>query len=180
MGQEMVRLRRIETDEQLEPPLVLASEYGAWALEQARLEYGIDLSSESERGLSVGLAGLLTDRGRLYLAERGDEPVGIAGLKPIDARVAEIKRMYVRPSSRGLGVGRMLLHRLLDDARELDYGLVRLESAAFMRSAHALYRSFGFEPTPPYEGREFADIRAVDDISVFMALRLEPTPPPPN
>jgi GNAT superfamily N-acetyltransferase len=41
-----------------------------------------------------------------------------SGLKPIDPRVAELKRMYVRPGFRGLGVGRMLLQRLRDDARD--------------------------------------------------------------
>lgn len=84
--------------------------------------------------------------------------------------VAEIKRMYVAPSARGLGVGTTILTRLIDDAREFDYGTIRLESAAFMHDAHALYRRFGFVEIEPFAGREFEHIRGAAAIQVFMAL----------
>jgi GNAT superfamily N-acetyltransferase len=99
-------------------------------------------------------------------------PVGIGGLKPVSAEVAEIKWVYVRPSARGRGVGRALLERLLDDARQLSFDVVRLQSAAFMAEAHALYRSFGFADVPPYEGHEFETVPGAEKIEVFMALEL--------
>jgi GNAT superfamily N-acetyltransferase len=151
---------------------VLAKEYGEWAVRVAKSEYGIDAQAESEHGLSTSIEQLLQPRGRLYLAEIDGVPVGLGGLKPVAKEIAEIKRMYVRPAGRGRGVGRRLLQRLLDDAGELGFGLVRLESAAFMREAHALYRSFGFEEIAPYEGREFAAIPDAEKIQVFMALDL--------
>ena len=60
------------------------------------------------------LPGLLGARGRLVVARLGDEPVGVGTLKPVDDTTAEIKRMYVRPSAQGHGVGRALLTRLVD------------------------------------------------------------------
>lgn len=50
---------------------------------------------------------------------------------------------------------------------------LRLESAAFMREAHGLYRSFGFENISPFEGREFEGIEGSEKIQVFMALDLD-------
>jgi GNAT superfamily N-acetyltransferase len=172
MGRGELRLRRAESREETEAAVVLAREYGAWAVGVAKSEYGIDAEAESEQGLSTSIDELLQPRGRLYLAEIDGIPVGLGGLKPVSEEIAEIKRMYVRPSARGRGVGRKLLERLLDDAHVLGFRLVRLESAAFMREAHALYRSFGFDSVAPYEGREFAAIAGAEEIQIFMALDL--------
>lgn len=110
-------------------------------------------------------------RARLYIAEINSEPVGIGALRPLDAHEAEIKRMYVRPSSRGLGVGREILQRLIDDARALGYKTIRLDSARFMHEAHALYRSFGFVPSGPHKW-EFESIPELRKTAVFMRLDL--------
>jgi ribosomal protein S18 acetylase RimI-like enzyme len=139
----------------------------------ANAEYGIDVEAESQRGLSTSIEELLQPRSRLYLAEKGPNLVGLGGLKSVSDEIAEIKRLYVRSSARGRGVGRVLLQQLLADARELGFRVVRLESAAFMREAHGLYRSFGFEDIAPYEGREFAAVEGAMEIQVFMALNLE-------
>jgi predicted N-acetyltransferase YhbS len=79
--------------------------------------------------------------------------------------------MYVRPSSRGLGVGRAILQRLIDDARGLGYRTIRLDSARFMREAHALYRRFGFVPSSPHKW-EFESMPALRETAVFMRLDL--------
>jgi GNAT superfamily N-acetyltransferase len=150
--------------------LVLAKEYGAWAVHVAKSEYGVDAEAESEEGLSTSIADLLQPRGRLYLAERNGTPVGLGGLRPVSDATAEIKRVYVRPSGRGRGIGRAIVEKLLGEARELGFTRIRLESAAFMREAQNLYRSFGFFEVEPYEGREFAGIDGAEEIQVFMAL----------
>jgi GNAT superfamily N-acetyltransferase len=112
-------------------------------------------------------------RARLYVAEIASEPVGMGGLRPLAADEAEIKRMYVRPSARGQGVGRAILQRLIDDARALRYMTIRLDSAPFMHEAHALYRSFGFTPSRPPESWEFESVPALREIPVvFMSLDL--------
>jgi GNAT superfamily N-acetyltransferase len=163
----------IQPDGDLSDAALLAAEYAAWARERANVDYGIDLESESEGQLLIDLDAMRLPRARLYVAEINGKPVGIGGLRPLDDDEAEIKRMYVRASFRGLGAGGMILRRLVDDARKLGYRTIRLESAAFMHEAHALYRRFGFVPTRSYAGREFEQIRAVDDIAVFMVLELE-------
>jgi GNAT superfamily N-acetyltransferase len=100
-------------------------------------------------------------------------PVGLGGLKPVSLEIAEIKRMYVRPSARGRGIGRALVNKLLADARTLDFRVARLESAAFMSASHALYRSVGFTEVEPFEGSEFAAIPGAADIQIFMELVLD-------
>jgi GNAT superfamily N-acetyltransferase len=166
-------LRGVDSEEAVRSAIALAREYGAWAVELAKREYGIDAQAESEKGLSTSIEELLVPRGRLYLVELERLPVGLGGLKPISDEIAEIKRMYVQPSARGHGLGRQLLEQLLADAHTLDFRLIRLESAAFMTEAHALYRSAGFTDIPPYEGREFADIPGAAEVQVFMALHLQ-------
>lgn len=120
-------LRGVDSEEAIRWAIALAREYGAWGVELAKPEYGIDAQAESGQGLSTSIEELLVPRGRLYLVEREGLPVALGGLKPISDEIAEIKRMYVRPSARGHGLGRQLLEQLLADARALDFRLVRLE-----------------------------------------------------
>jgi GNAT superfamily N-acetyltransferase len=159
--------------------MTLAREYGEWARARAEADYGIVVGSEGEGGLSIDLDGLLDTRARLYVAEVGDDAVGIGGLKPLSGDAAEIKRMYVRPAGRGLGIGKALLRQLIDDARALGFQTLRLETTAFMPEAQALYRSFGFAATDAYEGREFADVPGAAEIQTFMALDLTNHDPEP-
>ena len=62
--------------------MALAREYDAWAVEQAKREYGIDAQVESEQGSAPSIDELLVSRGRLYLVERVGVPVGLGGVKP--------------------------------------------------------------------------------------------------
>ncbi len=154
------------------PVVLLSREYTKWARGRVLEDHGISLEFESERDLFLDIEGLQEPRARLYIAEVDGEPVGIGGLKPLSATEAEIKRMYVRPSSRGLGAGRAILERLIDDAHALGYRTIHLDSAPFMHEAHALYRRFGFVPSSPHKGWEFESAPAVHDIAVFMSLDL--------
>ena len=89
--------------------------------------------------------------GRLYVALLGDEPVGCVALRPTkEEGVSELKRLYVRPSARGLGAGRLLTGAVIDAARQQGYGRIRLDTIASMEKARALYRSFGFAEIPAY------------------------------
>jgi putative acetyltransferase len=95
--------------------------------------------------------------GCIVLAFAGDEAVGIGCMQRIGTTTAEIKRMYVRPSSRGGGLGRALLDRLVETARATGYQSLRLDSPDFMVTAHALYRSSGFVDIEPYAESEIPD-----------------------
>jgi len=166
-------LRRLEARGDLPSAEALAREYGEWALARAGAEYGVVSESEGlERQVGGGLEGLLEGRARLYLAEVRKEPAGLVGLKPLSAEAGEVKHLYVRPGFRGLGIARTLLQRLVEDARSLDYRVLRLETTAFMPEAQALYRRFGFVESSAYEGGEFGDMPGAAEILTFMELEL--------
>jgi len=75
-------------------------------------------------------------------------------LRPLDAadypNAAEMKRLYVRPAFRGMGLGRQLTEAILDAARGADYACVLLDTLDDMEAARTLYEDLGFEEVPPY------------------------------
>lgn len=154
----------------------LVREYVEWAAQVALAAHGIELGFTTDEAVRAAVDDLRGPGARLYLAERGPggEPLGVGGSKPLKGVPGEVelKRMYVRPAARGLGAGRALLARLVEDARAAGMGAVRLESATFMPEALALYRSAGFADTGPYRGREFHGFSPLEGVSVFMALPL--------
>jgi putative acetyltransferase len=89
--------------------------------------------------------------GCLLLATSGNEPAGCVALKKSADGVCEMKRLYVRSSTRGTGLGRALAERIVGEARQLGYKAMRLDTVpSVMGSAVALYRSLGFREIPPY------------------------------
>ena len=83
---------------------------------------------------------------------------GVA-LQRIDASRAEMKRLYVPPSARGLGVGRKLVAQLLSDAQAIGYSQVVLDTLPTMSEAQRLYRQFGFRDIEPYRPNPIAGTR---------------------
>ena len=96
----------------------------------------------------------------------GEEPVACGGVTRYDETTAEIRRMYVAPSARGRGLSRAVLEALENEARQLGYEFVRLETGDRQPEAIKLYASSGFEPIPRYG--PFAD----DPRSVCFEKRL--------
>jgi GNAT superfamily N-acetyltransferase len=90
-------------------------------------------------------------QGKLLLAVRGDEALGCVGLRALESDLCEMKRLYVRPAARGLGLGRRLIESVIHYAREIDYSRMRLDTVqGLMDRAIGLYREFGFRETEPY------------------------------
>ena len=89
--------------------------------------------------------------GELLLAKRGDHVLGCIALKALEPpRVAEIKRLFVRPQARKTGVGQALVAAVIAVARQLGYGEIKLDTLAEMEGAIVLYKRNGFAPIPPY------------------------------
>jgi putative acetyltransferase len=88
--------------------------------------------------------------GVLLLAYERESPIGVVALRQLERGVCEMKRMYVRPSGRGRGVGRALSDRLIALAVGLGYVTMRLDTLSTMDAALGLYRSLGFREIPAY------------------------------
>lgn len=88
--------------------------------------------------------------GTLLLARSDNDVVGCVGVRPIDDRTAEMKRLYVRPSGRGLGLGRTLAEAAIRFATATGYDRMRLDTLPTMDRAQELYRSLGFMPIDAY------------------------------
>ena len=89
-------------------------------------------------------------RGALILARAGGEPAGVVGLRPLDRRACEMKRLYVRPAHRGSGLGRLLAEAVIAAGRARGYRVMRLDTIPSMGAAIELYRALGFRPIPAY------------------------------
>ena len=89
--------------------------------------------------------------GIILVKEKGpDEFAGCVGIRKSDGRVAELKRMYIRPAHRHQGLGEHLLNLAIDLAKQLNYKKIRLDTMNSMTSAIKLYLGKGFKPVEPY------------------------------
>lgn len=88
--------------------------------------------------------------GRLLLAVEDENVAGTAALRPLSDSACEAKRLYVRPKFRGLGLGRALLYRLIEEAQTIGYHELFADTLPSMHEALRLYRRAGFKETGPY------------------------------
>jgi putative acetyltransferase len=145
----------------------LLKEYTAWAETLHPME-GIP-AFEGYADEMENLPGIYSPpKGRLLLALDDDLPAGCVALKPVRAGVAELKRMYVRPGNRGKRIGWQLGERLVNEARQIGYAKIILDSHHSMKAAHAVYGGLGFKQVaPPAETPE-----VVKHLAIFMELDL--------
>ncbi len=104
-------------------------------------------------------------QGCLLVVDVDGAPMGAVGLRPLDTGVAEIKRLYVRPDARGLGLGRLLVAEIVARGRLNGYQALRLDTIrGLMIGAERLYQDVGFVEIPPYydspiEGAVYYELR---------------------
>jgi ribosomal protein S18 acetylase RimI-like enzyme len=89
-------------------------------------------------------------RGALLAASVSGRVSAMIALRPLDETTCEMKRLFVSPAARGLGLGRALVLRILDEARRLGYRAIRLDTLPQMGDAQALYAGLGFRDIEPY------------------------------
>lgn len=123
----------------------------------ASLPFALDFQ-DFDRELNELPGDYAPPRGALLLA-RG---AGCVGLRPIDGTTCEMKRLYVRPSARGTGIGRRLAEAAITEARTLGYKRIRLDTVPGMDSAQSLYERLGFEDIAPYRSNPIPGARFLE------------------
>ena len=121
--------------------------------------------SESRHGYSVEK--LLAQGVAFFLLRVDGAPAGCGGVQLFGTDYAEVKRMYVRPGFRGLGLARQMLDHLGDYARAHGVLLLRLETGVHQKNAIRLYEGMGFRRIPP-----FGEYRA-DPLSHFYEKQID-------
>jgi DNA-binding MarR family transcriptional regulator/ribosomal protein S18 acetylase RimI-like enzyme len=128
-----------------------------WCIEQyfleldARFEGGFDPSQT----LSVGADELVPPAGVLIIARLHGEPIGGGALKFHGSAPADLKRMWVAPQARGLGLGRRLLEELEQHARDAGAKAVRLETNRSLKEAIQLYRTSGYREVAAFNAEPY-------------------------
>lgn len=104
--------------------------------------------------------------GRLYL-DISDDGIarGCIALRKLSDGKGEVKRLYIRPEYRGNGIATALVERIIEDARNIGYKELYLDTLPELESAVRLYKSFGFEETGQYNDSPV-------DKTIFMKLSL--------
>ena len=98
-----------------------------------------------------------------YVRDDSDRAVGVVAVKPLPDNgdgegVCEMKRLFVRPSVRGKGIGHNLAQAILDAAREIGYDWMRLDTVASMHAARSVYQNLGFQERSAYYNNPLADV----------------------
>lgn len=133
-----------QTSEQIEQARQLFKEYSAWLQ--------IDLCFQNfEKELAELPGDYAPPDGRLLLAYDDAQLVGSVALRRIDEGVCEMKRLFLRDKFRGKGLGRSLIEAIINEAKQIGYERMRLDTLPpKMDKAIALYSELGFKEIEPY------------------------------
>src|SRR5215510_7950955 len=134
----MARLREASAPADVEAVRALFAEYARGVNEPCCF-------ADFERELAALPRGYLV----LFLTHENELAAGCVGLREVDRSSAEMKRLYVRATFRGLGIGRALAEAAIGVARNAGYERIVLDTLPKMTEAHALYRSLGFSEVAP-------------------------------
>lgn len=140
----MIDIIGVETPEQIEETRRLFREYERWL--------ALDLCFQNFEEELKNLPGkYAAPDGRLFLITVGGAVAGCIALRKLEKRVCEMKRLFVRENFRGLRLGKILIEKLLVEARRAGYEKMRLDTLPEkMPRAVELYKSFGFRQIAPY------------------------------
>jgi DNA-binding MarR family transcriptional regulator/GNAT superfamily N-acetyltransferase len=130
-----------------------------WCLAQYFADLGerFGTSFDPRRSIPADSKDLRRPRGVFLVARLDGRPVGCGAVKSVEPGVGSIKRMWVSPAVRGVGVGRRLLVALEQEAAGLGMELLRLETNRSLHEAQALYRRNGYREVPAFNDDPYAD-----------------------
>ncbi|UCC23304.1 MAG: GNAT family N-acetyltransferase [Planctomycetota bacterium] len=159
----MVKIFAAKTDKELELVRALLEEYVDWMVSE-------ELISEQELGAFkeqlVNLPnGFAPPNGCLLVGMYRGEAAGCVALRDLSDGICEMKRLFVTPEFRGLGIGRALAEAVIGKARKIGYSQMRVHTLRAMETANLLYSAMGFKEIGPYEEN-------IIEGAVFMELKL--------
>ena len=140
----MVEIFQVVNSEDIDQARAIFREYEQWL--------GMSLCFQSFEEEVADLPGKYSPpSGRLYLARIDGETVGCIALRPIEEGICEMKRLFLRDSARGKGIGVALIEKVISDAVEIGYERMRLDTyPPKMGKAVSLYEAHGFYEIPAY------------------------------
>jgi ribosomal protein S18 acetylase RimI-like enzyme len=153
-----------------EGPAAIRPAAGAADMETARtlfLEYAdwlnVDLCFQGFEEELAGLPGAYAPpRGGLWFAIVDGAVAGTVGIRPLEGRRCEMKRLWVRPAYRGHGIGRRLAETAVQAGRAAGYRAMCLDTLGFMDTARTLYARLGFREVPAYYDNPLEDVRYLE------------------
>lgn len=147
----MLKIIEAETPEQIEKTRELFREYENW--------FGMKLCFQNFDEEVANLPGQYAKpEGRLYLAFSDEKLAGCIALRKLEDEICEMKRLFVRDEFRGQKIGILLIEKLFDEAKEIGYKKMRLDTfPAKMGKAVKLYESYGFYEIPKYYENPFGE-----------------------
>lgn len=134
------------------------SQDGRWCIEHYFTELGerFETGFDPTRSISAQAHELMPPSGLLLVAYLREEPVGCGAVKFHENTVGELKRMWVAPRARGLGLGRRLLEALEHEAREAGMTILHLETNRTLIEAIELYRHAGYQEVEAFNDEPYA------------------------
>lgn len=89
--------------------------------------------------------------GRLYIVKYDDKYSGCIALRKLEKDICEMKRLYLKEDVRGKGIGKLLVEKIIKDAKDIGYNKMRLDTIKDkMPNAVDIYKKFGFAEILPY------------------------------
>jgi DNA-binding MarR family transcriptional regulator/N-acetylglutamate synthase-like GNAT family acetyltransferase len=117
--------------------------------------YAAELAERFEEGFDATV--WPADQTRFVIARLGGQPAGCGALKTLSPEVGELARMWVDRPHRGLGIARRILAALEEQAAELGFAVVRLDTNRALDEAKAMYRAAGYEEIERYNDNPYAN-----------------------
>ncbi|MGI8466880.1 MAG: GNAT family N-acetyltransferase [Pyrinomonadaceae bacterium] len=148
----MIEILPAETSEQIEQARMLFREYETWI--------DLNLCFQNFDGEVANLPGkYAAPDGRLLLAFSDGKLAGCAALRKLEDKICEMKRLFVRDEFQGLGIGKMLVEKIIEEACRAAYEKMRLDTfPPKMSKAVRLYESYGFREIPPYYHNPYDEV----------------------
>lgn len=119
----------------------------------ARFDDGFD----PDLGLATGVEDMTPPKGIFLMARLDGKPVGCGALLAEQGGIAHVRRMWVAPNVRGIGLGRRLLDALEDEAAKLGLHTIRLETNKALKEAQEMYLRAGYREVAPFNDERYAD-----------------------